>query len=130
MTSTLIPGQETQLPPAAAIGEQKAPFPIVGRGAARVLSPPIQPQFIMGRWYVAIDMGTDGTRFDPVRPGLMNLYGQEFSLDVRRLTGFVRSISAVSEEEARSWGLPQRLARFPEDLRSGQTEYSGIYEDG
>ena len=130
MTATLKGDGDNRLPPAEAIGVDRQVFPIVGRGSARVFSPPLTPQIIEGRPYLGIDMGVGGKGFPDRRTGLMNLYGTDISLDRRRLVGFARDISLVSEEEYARLSPPSKLENFLSDLANPDLEFSGIYEDG
>ncbi len=130
MTDTLKSDGENRLPPAVAVGSTRESFPLVGRGSARVFSPPLQPQLIDGRSYVAIDMGMDGQPFAYARSGLMRLYGTDVVLDARRLVGFGRDISSISEDQYQTLTPPTELDAFPSALWNPQLEYSGIYEDG
>jgi hypothetical protein len=99
----------------------------------RVFSPPLRPQMIDGRAYVLIDMGADGGWLGPKRTGLTKLYGRELSVE-RRLVGFARDISLVSEAEYEALAPPSRVEGFTparsNPLRNPDLEYSGMYEDG
>src|SRR5439155_3422792 len=105
-------------------------LPMVGRGSARVFSPPMTPQIIEGRAFLGLDMGVDGEPFPERRSGLMALYGTDVALDRRRPVGFLRDISLVSQEEYGRLAPPSKLESFPADLENPDLEYSGIYEDG
>ncbi len=130
VTASLKADGDNRLPPAAAIGASRESFPIVGRGSARVFSPPLTPQTINDRAYVAIDMGVDGQRFPDRRRGLMRLYGSEYPRDRRLLVGFARDISSISEEDYARLAPPPKVDTFPADLLHPGLEYSGFYEDG
>lgn len=119
-----------RLPPAAAIGGERRLFGLTGRGGARVFSPPLEPQWVGGRPYVAIDMGAEGTLPRKERRGLMTLWGKDVPIDRRFLTCYARDISLVSEEEYARLEPPQLLAQFPDDLGRKGLEFSGFYEDG
>ena len=61
----------------------------------------------------------------------MALFGRNITLDPRRLNGFVRDISVLSEDEYAQLAKPSKLKKFPDDLfNSPGLQYSGIYEDG
>jgi hypothetical protein len=121
---------DNRLPPAAVIGTERLPFSLVGRGSARVFSPPVAPQVVGGRPYVALDMGVDGSPFPDRRSvGLMRLYGRDIALDGRRLVAFTRDVSLVSEAEYRARRTLPALRAFPADLANPDVEYSGLYED-
>jgi hypothetical protein len=121
---------ENLLPPAAAIGATRESFPMTGRGSARVFSPPLTPQIINGEPYLAIDMGVDGQYFPEHRTGLMSLYGADYRVDSRRMTGFARDISLVSEDDYQHLAPPSAIRDFLVDLANPDLEYSGLYEDG
>jgi hypothetical protein len=58
-------------------------------------------------------------------------YGRQFALDDRRLVGFTRDISVLTDEQYRAMPRPTKISNFPADLRNNKgLEYSGIYEDG
>jgi hypothetical protein len=130
VTATFQADGNSLLPPAAAIGQGRAPLPLIGRGSARVFSPPLAPQRVDDLTCVAVDMGTDGTRFPERRTGLMTLFGRKILRDRRLLVAFLRDISLVSEEEYARLHPPERVERFPEDLLHPDLEYSGLFEDG
>ena len=103
---------------------------VVGRGSARVFFPPVVPRVLVGQTYVLLDMDVDGTLFPMRRTGLMRLYGMKYPLDARRLVGFGRDISAISDDEYDRLDRPSFLADPPADLLNKNLEYSGAYEDG
>jgi hypothetical protein len=130
-----------ELPPAAIVGAERVPLGLVGRGSARMVSPPIKPLVVDGRAYVEIDMGREGQLFPTYKTGMMKLYGTDVVSDRRRLTGFARDISVLSEEEFQALAGVQNISRFgfgppgsthagPNDLRNPNLVYSGAYEDG
>jgi hypothetical protein len=129
-TASLKSDSNNVIPPVNAIGDARAAFPAVGRGSARLFSPPLLPQTILGRHYVSIDMGVDGQRFPERRSGLMRAYGTDVHLDARMITGFARDISAISDDQYTALRPPSGIEHFPNDLRDPGLEYSGIYEDG
>lgn len=130
LSETIMGDGENRLPPAEAIGTARCAFPIVGRGSARVFSAPLTAQGVGGEAFVAIDMGKEGDSIHFVPGGLMKLWGREVRLDHRRLVGFLRDISLVSESEYQSLHAPAIVERFPQDLMPRTLEYSGLYEDG
>jgi hypothetical protein len=121
---------ENRLPPAAAVGDGRVMFPVTGRGSARVFSPPLRPQEIAGRSFVALDAGRPAQPLAYRRPGLMGWYGRGVSLDWRSLIGFARDVSLVSERQYLEMKPPSQVQEFPKDLQNPQLEYSGIFEDG
>jgi hypothetical protein len=63
--------------------------------------------------------------------GLMRLFGMKYNLDDRRLVGFTRDISVLTNEQYLALARPTRIGDFPWDLsRYPGLEYSGLYEDG
>jgi hypothetical protein len=130
MTASLKGDKGNQLPPAEAIGTQRQSFGMVGRGSAHVFSQPLAPQVIEQRNFVGIDMGVEGKRFPSHKTGLMTLYGKDIPIDRRKLVGFGRDISLVSEAEYAALNPPSQLKTFPDDLAHPDLEYSGAYEDG
>ncbi len=129
-TNTPLAGRGVALPPAAAIGDSKAGFDLVGRGAARALSQPIAPRKIEGRSYIAIDMGMAPLRFQEIRRGLAGLYNRHLNFDPRSLVGFTRNISLLTEGEADAMIPPLSVEHFPKDLFKSGLLFSGVYEDG
>jgi hypothetical protein len=130
MTASLNNDKQNQLPPAEAIGTQRQPFGMIGRGSARIFSPPLTPQVIQGHPFLAIDMGIEGKRFSEKRKGLMRLYGLDVPRDQRKLVGFGRDISLISEADYANLKPPSAVKSFPGDLAHPDLEYSGVYEDG
>jgi hypothetical protein len=130
LTTTLTHDGINQLPPASVVGATRYPFALVGRGSARVISPPLIPQMIAGVPYLLLDMGVDG-RFPSVKhSGLQGLYGRSVPTDPRYLSAYVRDISLLSPEQYARLDPPAALSSFPASLNDGNLEYSGIYEDG
>jgi hypothetical protein len=130
VTASMRADGVNKLPLASAIGANREPFVATGRGAARLFSPPIEPQQLPSGQYLAIDMGEDGRRFPEERLGLMALYGTDVPMDRRELVGFARDISVISEDEYTRLRPPSAIATFPDDLNQPSLEYSGLYEDG
>lgn len=132
ITSSLKGDGKNLLPPADVIGAKRVALPLVGRGSARVFSTLIQPQTIGNKSYLELDANVDGQQFPSHRKWLMNLYGKTIPLDYRRLIGFGRDISVISESEYRDMvsKAPASISRFPADLANPHLEYSGVYEDG
>jgi hypothetical protein len=130
LSTTLKNDGVCALPPAASIGSERVRFPLLGCGSARIISPPLSPQVIQGRSYLAIDMGVEGVRFEDHRAGLAALWRNDLHCDRRYFTAFGRDISAISEEEYARLKPPSVLSSFPQDLRCRDLEYCGLYEDG
>lgn len=129
-TATIMGDDRTSIPPAVVIGSGRFPLPAIGNGAARIFSPPITPQMVDHMAYIELDMGRDGSSFPDHRKGLMSLYGRQFPLDPRKVVGFIRDVSIVSDDDYRSLRAPSALTSFPRGLEDPNLEFSGIYEDG
>ena len=130
VTASLMADGENRLPPAAVIGAERKSFPLIGRGSARVFSPPLEPQDIDGMHFFGLDLETDGKRFPIHRTGLMRLYGMDIPSDRRKVVAFGRDISLLSDAEYRALAPPSAVESFPAGLADKALEYSGIYEDG
>ncbi len=129
-TATLNSDGENRIPPIAAIGSEKIKIASGARGAGRFFSPVIEPQQIEGDSYLMLDMGKEPFRMPGNKSGLMGLFGRQVRLDRRRITGFVRDISAISDEEYNALTAPRAVEHFPSDLANPNLEFSGVYEDG
>jgi hypothetical protein len=131
-TRTSLGGERSNLPAHATIGgDQDYPIPFVGSGSARVFTPVFKPQVYEGLSYVALDFGEAGQWITKEKTGLMRLYGQRYNLDDRKLVGFTRDISVITDDEYRHLPRPTRIAKLPDDLyENAGFEYSGIFEDG
>lgn len=130
LTSSYKHDGENIIPPASAIGSSRQAFPIVGRGSARVFSPPLTPQWIEGSPYLSVDMNAMGASLPYKETGLMKLYGSQIQIDRRRVVAFARDISLISEADYQNLSPPENLSKFPVDLAQPSLEYSGVYEDG
>jgi hypothetical protein len=116
---------------ATVIGDEDYHLPFVGAGSARVFSPVIKPEYHEGEAYIMIDFGDPARVIEKEKTGLMRWYGLKFALDDRRLVGFTRDISVMTDEQYRALPRPTRISQFPKDLLDNKgLEYSGIYEDG
>jgi hypothetical protein len=129
-TAGALAGQGLFVPPAIVYGTDRYTFDLEGVGAARVLSAPIVPREIQGRFYIAIDFGADERGFTAERHGLAALYNTELSNDPRRIVGFVRNISLLTPEQAAALDPPVALNSFPVDLGDPGLLFSGATEDG
>lgn len=129
---TSLGGSRSNLPKdGKIIGEDDYPLNFAGAGSARIFSQPIKPQVFEGLSYLTVDFGEEGQMIFKEKGGLMGLYGLKYNLDDRRLIGFTRDISLVSEEQYRKLKRPSRVSRLPDDLYENPgLEYSGIFEDG
>ena len=98
-TASLNSDRENRIPPARAIGQERYTFTVEGRGSARLFSSPMLTQSIDGGEYVLLDMGTWGFRFPERRSWIMSLYGNDVLSDPRRIVGFTRDISLISNKD-------------------------------
>jgi len=122
---TLLPKRAT------VIGDEDYHLPFVGSGSARIFSQVIEPEYFEGQAYFMIDFGDPARVIEKTKTGLMRWYGLKFALDDRRLVGFTRDISVITDEQYRSMPRPTKISVFPHDLLEYKgLEYSGIYEDG
>jgi hypothetical protein len=129
-TASLNQDHENRIPAASAIGDTREMFPSVGRGSARLFSPVVKAQEIAGGDYVAVDMGSWGRTFPDRRSFIMGLWGRGNLTDNRRIVGFCRDISLISDDQYLAIQAPEAIQKFPGDLKNKDLEYSGIYEDG
>jgi hypothetical protein len=122
----------TKLPEHAVIvGDEDYPLNFTGAGSARIISQVIKPEYYEGQAYFMIDFGDVATVINKKKTGLMRWYGLEFALDDRRLIGFTRDISVITDDQYRDLPRPSKISSFPWDLLKFKgLEYSGIYEDG
>jgi hypothetical protein len=131
-TRTSLGEGRTKLPEHAVIvADEDYPLPFVGAGSARIVSQVIKPEYYEGQAYFMIDFGDLATVINKPKTGLMRWYGLEFALDDRRLIGFTRDISVITNQQYRDLDRPKKISSFPWDLLNFKgLEYSGIYEDG
>jgi hypothetical protein len=129
-TSSLQSDGINIVPPISVLGATRVRLPAVGHGAARLFSEPLSPQIVGGLPFFELDMGRDGQMFPSRRSGLMALFGTEQNFDYRKLAGFIRDISLVSDDRYRAIHAPEAISHFPEDLQNANLEFSGLYEDG
>ncbi len=116
---------------AIVVGDEDYHLPFVGAGSARVISEIVKPEYYEGQAYITIDFGDQPHVIDKLKTGLMRWYGVDFALDDRRLIGFTRDISVLTDEQYRAMPRPTKITKFPRDLLEYKgLEYSGIYEDG
>ena len=116
---------------AVIVGDEDYSLPFVGSGSARIVSAVVKPEYYEGQAYFMIDFGDQAEVIEKLKTGLMRLYGVSYALDDRRLIGFTRDISVLTDEQYRDMQRPTKISRFPRDLLEYKgLEYSGIYEDG
>jgi hypothetical protein len=125
-------GREKLPSKARLIGEDDYPLPFVGYGSSRIVSGPITPEYFEQQAYITVDFAETPQPILKEKTGLMRLYGLKFNLDDRRLVGFTRDMSVISEDDYLSRPRPTKLSSFPHDLylTDKLLEYSGLYEDG
>ncbi|HZZ18969.1 MAG TPA: hypothetical protein VFE25_06355 [Opitutaceae bacterium] len=129
---TSLGAGRTHLPEKAiVVGENDYKIPFVGDGSARVVTDILEPEFYEGQAYLTVDFGDPARVIEKVKTGLMRWYGVNYALDDRRLVGFTRDISVITDDQYRSMPRPLKISKFPDDLLNNKgLEYSGIYEDG
>lgn len=116
---------------AVVIGDEDYKLPFVGHGSARVVSPILKPEYFEKQAYITIDFNQQPAPIAKEKTGLMRLYGTKYNLDDRRLVGFTRDISIITDEQYQALPRPSRIASFPGDLaKYPGLEYSGLFEDG
>lgn len=116
--------------PAQVVGNSRVSFSALGDGSARLVSPPVEPQHIGPSNLLAIDFNTELVRSPNYLKKLETIWGAELPRDRRRLSGHVRNVSIISEEEYAAFKPPEQIANLSTDLTHPQLEYSGLYEDG
>lgn len=129
LSRTIIPGSGRDLMVGAVIGKTRVPLRFIGRGSAHAVSERVEPLVLNGHAFVMLDTGIDAREIPRERRGLMSLYGRDVAIDPRRISAFVRDISArdaaVPIDDA-----PSSVSVFPRDLGDRRLYYSGAYEDG
>ena len=131
-TRTSLGGARSYLPQTALIvGDDNYPVNFVGSGSARIFSQPLKPQIFEGLSYLALDLGEEPQMIKKEVTGLMRLYGLKYNLDDRRLDGFTRDISIITDEQYQRLKRPSRISKLPDDIYNNPgLEYSGLFEDG
>lgn len=120
-TSTYIP-DDFDVPPASVVGDRRVPLPMVGQGAARVVSESFSLQKTeLGSFFV-LDFGRNPKPPKPAEHPLR--------WDSRQISFYVRDVSLLSEEEYAAMAPPACLRIFPLDLSNKQLEFSGCMEEG
>jgi len=129
---TSLGAGRTHLPEKAIVlGEDDYKLPFVGDGSARIVTSIIEPEYYEGQAYLTVDFGDPARVIEKLKTGLMRWYGVNYALDDRRLVGFTRDISVITDEQYRAMARPHKISKFPDDLLNNKgLEYSGIYEDG
>ena len=129
---TSLGAGRTKLPlKAIVVGDDDYKLNFVGAGSARVITSVIKPEYYEGQAYIMVDFGDYARVIEKIKTGLMRWYGLKFALDDRRLVGFTRDISVLTDEDYRALPRPSKISVFPDDLLNYKgLEYSGLYEDG
>ncbi|MFN8419822.1 MAG: hypothetical protein U0528_11375 [Anaerolineae bacterium] len=132
MTTTIRGDGNATLPLASVVGDQRYPFQVVGRGSARLFSPPLKAQSFDGLEYLLVDLGSDLTDefLPPAQSGIMRLFGTNINRFSGLSLAYLRDLSLMAEEEYARLVAPTSLSKFPQDLDNPALEYSGVYEDG
>ncbi len=118
------------LAPAQVVGDRRVSLGAIGSGAARLVSPPLAVQAVGPARFLVVDFGPVSHRNPNDLTSVDRLWGAEFPRDRRWLTGHVRDISIISDEEYAAFRPPEALACFPDDLAQPQLEFSGFFEEG
>ena len=131
-TRTSLGGNRYDLPrQAKVIGEEDYPLGFVGAGSARVISTILKPEIFEQQAYLTLDFADQARPILKNKTGLMQLWGAKYNLDDRRLVGFTRDISVITDAQYRAMARPSHIGDFPLDLsRYPGLEYSGMFEDG
>ena len=131
LTATLRKEYGNKLPPARVSGTTTVAFPLIGKGSARVFSPPVQST-ARGQDSRSFFSTWGGPHVWRARPGTASKHSSVgvSHADPRYLTSYVRDVSLVSDAAFDALQPPQQIQRFPTGLTSNQLAYSGIYEDG
>jgi hypothetical protein len=129
---TSLGAGRTKLPmKALVVGDDDYKLNFVGSGSARVVTSVIKPEYYEGQAYMMVDFGDYARVIEKIKTGLMRWYGLKFALDDRRLVGFTRDISVLTDGEYKALPRPTKISKFPDDLLNYKgLEYSGLYEDG
>lgn len=130
-TRTLATGRTAWKSDAVVHATEDRSLGAVGNGAFNLFIGPLEPQAFEGANYLAIDFKEFPGQIYDYRTGLKRLYHQKVPLDYRRLLGWARDISALTEAQYASLQRPRSVSRFPEDLATARDlEFAGAYEDG
>jgi hypothetical protein len=114
----------------AVIGDQRVGLAPVGSGAARLVSQPLSTQAVGPGRFLVVEFSAEPTRNPNRLSAAEALWGADYTRDRRRLTGHLRDISVLSEEDYAAFRPPESVARFPADLAHPHLEFSGFYEEG
>lgn len=129
LTDSMNKQDDFLLPTVQVVGNNSVRLPLVGRGSARVLSPPVDPRKLGNSAYIGIDFGRSGSFFEQERSGPMRMFGKNIKLDIRKTVAFARDISYITPGQYNAFKRPENLHGFPSALQNPGLEYSGIFED-
>ena len=130
-TASFHPDTSHRTPPAVQIvGATRTTMTPVGDGAARLVSAPLAPQQLGASSVLALTFDAELFRNPNYLRGIERLWGAGLPRDRRHLTGNVRDVSVISEEEYAAFRPPAVLTKLPDDLTHPHLEYSGLYEHG
>ena len=134
LTASILGEGRTTLPAAASVqgsAPKQIELGLIGGGSANVFSQSLQPFFLNGAAYVALDLGGAPLTIGRPATGLQGMYNRNLALDTRLGLGYCRDISVISEERYAQLPRKRELRSFPADLTGPEAvEYSGLYEDG
>lgn len=130
LTKALDDPDDQSIPPAAVIGDRRYRFAAVGAGDARLVSPPVSPQIVAGRAYVALDMGRPPTQRHLAKSALMSAYNRNWLLDGRFTDGDARDMSVVDTAAFDRSALPSHVDDPSAIVYGGPVPFSGMYENG
>ncbi len=124
-------GREKLPASAYIIGSEDYPLHFVGYGSARIVTELLTPEYFEKQAYLTVDFNEVAVPIEKEKTGLMRLYGVKYNLDDRRLVGFTRDMSLITDEQYKAMVRPTKISEFPRDLYVYPgLEYSGLYEDG
>jgi hypothetical protein len=131
LTRTLTGEGRTSLPESAemnAAANQRLGF--VGNGAANIITSPVQFYERNGRFYFALDFGTEGNYFPSHKTGLLRMFNTDILIDNRQMVGLARDLGLITDSQYQTLGRPTSITSWPAGLLNPNLEFSGIYEDG
>lgn len=130
-TATYLPDPDARaVPPVRVVGAARVPLAGVGAGAARLVSPPLAPQPVGRSNVLVLEIDKPPVRNPNRIKGVEALWGADVPRDRRHITGHLRELSVISEDDYAAFRPPERLAKLPADLAHPHLEFSGLYEDG
>lgn len=130
-TRTYLGASHTRLPEITFHGAQSARLRVTGAGALSMTSSPMLPCKIGGRSYILVDFGVDPIQFANSAPWIYRLLAIPYQPDTRRISGFLRDISVVSNNSRGSHNkFDQLKGQWSFDAFESSFEFSGVFEDG